>query len=121
MRKQFTTQRKWSAIVAFTLAVVVTFMAAIQSFGSTQPEELIIYDIKGSLDRAYEEVVEDEFYLEEMDDVETIKVFDADDKLIISILKQKDGIIEDSEAQVLLNKAEYLSSFGNTSIYKIEE
>lgn len=122
MKKEFTTQRKWSAIVALMLALMVSFMAGIQSFGTTSSEELIVYDIKGSLDRAYEEVKEDEFDFElPQNNLETIKVYDAQDQLILSIVKEKGGIIEDKDAQMLLNKAEYLSEFANTIIYRVEE
>ena len=122
MKKEFTTQRKWSAIVALMLALMVSFMAGIQSFGTTGSEELIVYDIKGSLDRAYEEVKEDEFDFElPQNNLETIKVYNAQDKLILSIVKEKGGIIADKDAQMLLNKAEYLSEFANTIIYRVEE
>ncbi|NVJ48409.1 MAG: hypothetical protein HWE07_14840 [Cytophagia bacterium] len=122
MEKQFTTQRKWSAIVALILAMVVTFMAAIKSFGTTNSEELIVYDIKGSLERAYEEVVDDTFDFElPASEIETIKIYGNNDQLLLSIVKQKDGVIEDQNALRMLNKADYLSSFGNTSIYKVEE
>lgn len=122
MEKQFTTQRKWSAIVALILGMVVTFMAAITSYGTTNSEELIVYDIKGSLERAYEEVVDDEFDFElPASNIETIKIFGENNQLVLSIVKEKDGVIEDQNALRMLNKAEYLSSFGNTSIYKVEE
>lgn len=122
MEKQFTTQRKWSAIVALILGMMVTFMAAIQSFGTTSSEELIVYDIKGSLDRAYAEVVEEEFDFDlPASNLETIKIFDSNDRLILSIVKEKGGVIENKEAQILLNRAEYLAGFANTYIYKIEE
>lgn len=122
MEKQFTTQRKWSAIVALILAMMVTFMAAIKSFGTTSAEELIVYDIKGSLDRAYEEVIEEEFAFDlPVSNLETIKIFDANDQLILSIVRVKDGAIENKEAQMLLNRAEYLANYANTFIYKVEE
>jgi alpha-L-fucosidase len=53
--------------------------------------------------------------------IETIKIFDKNDRLILSIVKEIDGAIEDEKAQILLNRADYLSSFAGTSIYKIEE
>lgn len=122
MEKQFTTQRKWSAIVALILAMMVTFMAAIKSFGTTSTEEFIVYDIKGSLDRAYEEVIEEEFVFDlPASNLETIKIFDANDQLILSIVKEKDGVIDNKEAQMLLNRAEYLAKYANTLIYKVEE
>ena len=121
MKKQFTIQRKWSAIVALTLALVVTFMAAIQSYGVTKAEELIVYDIKSSLDRAYADMTEEEFNFEEfISETETIKIYDNNDQLILSILKEKDGIVKDEGAKKLLNKAEYLASYGSTSIYRVE-
>jgi hypothetical protein len=122
MKKQFTTQRKWSAIVALTLAVVVTFMAALQSYGVTKVEELIVYDIKGSLDRAYEEALEsDKLFDIEVPSaqLQTIKIFDADDNLVLSVLMEKDGVVEDEKAKKMLNRAEFLASYSNTSIYKL--
>ena len=122
MKKQLTTQRTLSAIMALMLAMIVTFMAAIKTYGTTSSEELIVYDIKGSLDRAYEEIVDEGFVFElPADNLETIKVFDSNDKLILSIVKEKDGVVQDENAQRILNKAEYLSSFAGTSIYKVEE
>ncbi|MEC7756060.1 MULTISPECIES: hypothetical protein [Roseivirga] len=122
MKKQFTTQRKWSAIVALTLAVVVTFMAALQSYGVTKVEELIVYDIKGSLDRAYEEALEsDKLFDIEVPSaqLQTIKIFDADDNLVLSVVMEKDGVVEDEKAKKMLNRAEFLASYSNTSIYKL--
>ena len=122
MKKQFTTQRKWSAIVALTLAVVVTFMAAHQSYGVTKVEELIVYDIKGSLDRAYEEALEsDKLFDIEVPSaqLQTIKIFDADDNLVLSVVMEKDGVVEDEKAKKMLNRAEFLASYSNTSIYKL--
>lgn len=121
MKKQFTIQRKLSAIVALTLGLVVTFMAAIQSYGVTKAEELIVYDIKSSLDRAYADATAEEFDFEDsIPETETIKIYDSKDQLIMSILKQKDGIVKDEEAKKLLNRSEYLASYGSTSIYRIE-
>ena len=121
MKKQFTIQRKWSAIVAMTLGLVVTFMAAIQSYGVTKAEELIVYDIKSSLDRAYADATAEEFDFEESTpETETIKIYNNNDQLILSILKERDGIVKDEEAKKLLNRSEYLASYGNTSIYRIE-
>lgn len=121
MKKQFTIQRKLSAIVALTLGLVVTFMAAIQSYGVTKAEELIVYDIKSSLDRAYADATAEEFDFEDsIPEPETIKIYDSKDQLILSILKQKDGIVKDEEAKKLLNRSEYLASYGSTSIYRIE-
>ncbi|WP_420387101.1 hypothetical protein [Roseivirga sp.] len=122
MRKQFTTQRKWSAAMAIMLGIMVTFMAAIQSFGTTEPEELIVYDIKGSLDRAYAEVIEEEFDFElPATNLETIKIYGNNDELVLTIVKEKGGVIENEKAQRLLNKAEYLADYSNTYIYRLEE
>ncbi len=122
MKKQFTTQRQWSAIVALTLAVVVTFMAAIQSYGVTKDEELIVYDIKASLDRAYEEAIEDKFDFEvPVAATETIKIYDKNDQLMLSIIKEKGGIVESENAKQLLNRSEYLASYSDTRIYRFEE
>lgn len=122
MEKQYSKQRKWSAIVAVSLALMVTFMAALSSFGDTSEEELIVYDIKSSLDRAYEEVIEEEFDFElPQVATETIKVYDANDNLILKVVKEKSGVVADEKAQKVINKAEFLAAYSNTAIYRISE
>lgn len=122
MEKQYSKQRKWSAIVAVSLALMVTFMAALSSFGDTSEEELIVYDIKSSLDRAYEEVIEEEFDFElPQVATETIKVYDANDNLILKVVKEKSGVVADEKAQKVINKAEFLAEYSNTAIYRILE
>ncbi|GHE62231.1 hypothetical protein GCM10011340_16730 [Roseivirga thermotolerans] len=97
-------------------------MAALQSYGVTKVEELIVYDIKGSLDRAYEEALEsDKLFDIEVPSaqLQTIKIFDADDNLVLSVVMEKDGVVEDEKAKKMLNRAEFLASYSNTSIYKL--
>ena len=122
MKESIKSQRKWSAIAALFLAVVVTFMAAIQSYGVTSSEELIVYDVKSSLDRAYEEVIEEEFEVElPVVETETIKIFDTKNTLILTVVKEKNGIVQNEKAQKMLNTAEYLGAYSNTTIYLISE
>lgn len=109
-----------SAIVALALAAAVTLTAGIESYGISNNESLALYDAENSLERAYNEVVMEEFDLElEDQSTEVIKIYDQEDKLIDSIVLTGDQVIEDLETKKLLNKAEFLTSYNNTSLYKI--
>lgn len=109
-----------SAIVALALAAAVTLTAGIESYGISNNESLALYDAENSLERAYSEVVMEEFDFElEDESTEVIKIYDQEDKLIDSIVLTGDQVIEDLETKKLLNKAEFLTSYNNTSLYKI--
>lgn len=122
MKEVASKKRRVSAIVALALAAIVTFAAGIQSYGIPKNEEPVVFDIKGSLERAYEEFSMEEFQVEfeaEDQQVEIINIYDQDDKLIKSIELIGDEVVEDLEAKKLLNKADFLTSYNNTSHYKI--
>lgn len=109
-----------SAIVALALAAAVTLTAGIKSYGISNNESLALYDAENSLERAYNEVVMEEFDFElEEELTEVIKIYDQDDKLIDSIVLTGNQVIEDLETKKLLNKAEFLTSYNNTTLYKI--
>ena len=121
MSKEFVATRKLSEGVALALAVVVS-LAAINSYGDSKSEEFIVYDIEASLKRAYEDLTEEAFVLEtEEDQLEVINIYNSQYELIKTVEVFADDIIQDDEAQKMINKAEYLSSYGNISIYKILE
>lgn len=122
MKEVASKKRRMSAIVALALAALVTFTAGIQSYGIPKNEEPVVYDIKGSLERAYEDFSMEEFQVEfdvEDQEVEIINIYDQNDKLIKSIELIGDDVVEDLEAKKLLNKADFLTSYNNTSHYKI--
>lgn len=122
MKKVASTKRKMSAIVALALAALVTFTAGIQSYGIPKNEEPVVYDIQGSLERAYDEFSMEEFQVAfeaEDQQVEIINIYDQDDNLIKSIELKGDDVVEDNEVKKLLNKADFLTSYNNTSLYKI--
>lgn len=109
-----------SAIVALALAAAVTLTAGIESYGISNNEDLALYDAQNSLERAYNEVVMEEFDFElEGEATEVIKIYDQEDNLIDSIVLTGNQVIEDLETKKLLNKAEFLTSYNNTSLYKI--
>ncbi|OEK05032.1 hypothetical protein [Roseivirga misakiensis] len=122
MKKGTNTKRKMSAIVALALAGMVTFTAGIQSYGIPKNEVPVAYDIKSSLERAYEDFTMEEYdanFIAETEEVEIINIYDSEDKLIKSIKLVGDDVIEDAKTKKLLNKADFLTSYSNTSIYKI--
>ncbi len=121
MSKEYVAARKISAIVAAALALVVSF-AAINSYGDSKTEDFIVYDVEASVERAFADLTEENFVLEiEEAEAEVIKIYNAEDELVKSITLAANEVIEDVEAKQLLNRAEYLSSFGSTSVYKIAE
>ena len=121
MSKEYVAARKISAIVAAALALVVSF-AAINSYGDSKTEDFIVYDVEASVERAFADLTEENFVLEiEEAEAEVIKIYNAEDELVKSITLEANEVIEDAEAKQLLNRAEYLSSFGSTSVYKIAE
>lgn len=122
MKKVASKKRKMSAIVALALAALVTFTAGIQSYGIPKNEESVVYDMKGSLERAYDEFSMEEFTVEfeaEDQQIEIINIYDQNDNLIKSIELKGDEVVEDLEAKKLLNKADFLTSYNKTSHYKI--
>lgn len=111
-----------SAIVALALAAVVTFTAGINSYGIPKSEEMIVYDIQTSLERAYEDVIEEEVNFSQfVDDTETIKIFDKDNNLVDTVELSEGEVIEDAATKKLLNRAQFLSSYGSTSVYQIAD
>ncbi|MFY0592420.1 hypothetical protein [Roseivirga sp.] len=122
MKRGANTKRKMSAIVALALAGMVTFTAGIQSYSIPKNEVPVAYDIKSSLERAYEDFTMEAYdanFVVEDQEVEIIDIYDSEDNLIKSIELTGDEVIEDVQIKKLLNKADFLTSYSNTSIYKI--
>ncbi len=112
-----------SAIVALALAAAVTLTAGIETYGISGNKDLMVYNVEASLERAYDEVTMEEeldfdFALEE-EQVEIIKIYDKEDNLINSIVLEEGEVIENSETKKMLNQAEFLTRYNNTSLYKI--
>jgi len=122
MKRGANKKRNMSAIVALALAAMVTFTAGIQSYGIPKNEEPVAYDLKESLERAYAEFTMEEevvSFIAEDIAIEVINIYDAEDNLIESVELVEGEVIEDIETQKLLNKADFLTSYNNTSLYKI--
>ena len=120
MRKELKIRRKVSAIVAMALAMVVTFIAAVDTYGDSALNKVNKEELNLAIAEAYDEVMDYDY----IDDVtestyEMIKIFDAENQLIQEVKVSEDGIIEDAEVQKLVNKAEYLSSYNNTTVYRV--
>ena len=111
-----------SAIVALALAAAVTLAAGLESYGIPKNDDLTAYDFDASVERAYQDVVMEEFDFGVSDEItKTIKIYDAEDNLIDTVELREGDVIEDQETKKLLNKAEYLSSYNQTELYKITD
>lgn len=127
MKTVLKNQKTVSAIVALILAGVVTFMAAINSYGVTSNEaELgLKFDETALMERAIADLQEEDYeWVEDdilNDDLQTIKIFNADNELIETVKVSADEAVADEGTQRLLNQAEFLSEYNNTLVYKISE
>ncbi len=120
MKKEITIRRKVSAIVAMALAVAVTFTAALDTYGDSNADLYLSSELETSVEEAYESFVEDNtYYTPSEENVEVIKIYNSDYELIKEVVLEGDDVLEDKEAQMLINRADFLSSFSNTSVYKV--
>ena len=122
MRKVLKNQKRVSAIVALALAGMVTFMAALSSYGGPANETEIAFnfDETALMERAIADLNMEEFAIEE-EELQTIKIYNAEDELIETVFLTEGESVEDEYTLQLLNQAEYLSEYGNTLIYKVSE
>lgn len=111
-----------SAIVALALAAVVTFVAAMNSYGVTSEEENIefTFDETALMERAIADLSVEEFEFEESTS-KTIKIYNQNDELLETVTLAADEVVEDDLTQQRLNQAEFLSAYNNTLIYRISE
>lgn len=117
-------QKTASAIVALMLGGIITFTAAMSTFGVTKNLEadelsaLELLELK-TLERAYTDTFQQEKELDVVSEYRTIKVYDSNDELLETIELSEGDVIDDLSSQQLIHKAEFLSEYNNTSIYKI--
>ena len=122
MKTVLKNQRTLSAIVALTLAAIVTLVAGVKSYGETANEgELIFeFDEKELLERAIADLGKESFAIEE-EAVQTVKIFNANNELLETVTLTEDQLIEEIITEQRLDQAEFLSAYGNTLVYKISE
>ena len=119
MKKALANQKRVSAIVALALATVITFMAVINSYGVPATDEFTFeFDENALMERVLADMVTEKFVPEE-EAHQTIKIYNENDELIEAVTLVVGEQVENREIRKLLNRAEYLSSYGNTSIYKV--
>jgi len=118
-------QKTTSAIAAMMLGAIITFMAALNSFGETKNlthteiSEDELAEI-ATLERAYSDTFQKEITIDfNAEEVRTIKVYDNNDELLETIELGEGDVIEKASSRNLVHKAEFLSEYNNTSIYKI--
>ena len=122
MRSVLEQQKTWSLVVAIGLAIMITVFAAFNSFGETSNDDLNDEDRieMEILERAYADVQEDSI-IELSNEIEKIKIFDAQNNLVVETALKGNEVIENRNVQVLLNRSDFLVQHGNTSIYRITE
>ena len=124
MKASLTNQRRVSAIIAMALAVVVTLMAGGNSYGETVNNEklTLLFDETALLERAIADLEDDDFdFVIEEEGLKTVQIYGADDQLLETVTLGEGEVIENVTTQQMLNKAEFLSAYGNTMVYKISE
>ena len=102
--------------------LVITFAAVLNTFGDTANNEYTnaAYD-EEILERAYADVTIEDFEVSEIENIQTIKVYDTEDNLLETIELAENEVISDLDTQSLMNRAEFLSEYNNTSIYRISK
>ncbi|MHA7101064.1 hypothetical protein [Roseivirga pacifica] len=119
MGKDFKKPRKVSAIVACALALIVTFTAGLNSYGETEMDSPLAVEFDAAVARAYTDVVKEEAFDFELDQPQVIKIYNAQDELVKTISLKENETIEDEQTQMLYNRAKFLTSYENTSIYRL--
>lgn len=123
MKEVLKNQKMLSAVMAFSLAAMITVFAASSSFGETSNEDISDEENRAQvevLERAIADVQRVPFEAPEAS-VEIIKVFSSENELVGQVLRKENEIIADKEILTLINRAEFLSKYGSTSIYRISE
>lgn len=115
-------QKMWSLVVAIALAILITVFAAFNSFGETSnddlnDEERVEMEI---LERAYADVQEEPIIVV-AEEIQKIKIFDAQNKLVAETTLANGDVIEEEGLKVLLNRADLLVKSGSIAIYRIAE
>jgi hypothetical protein len=118
-------EKTTSAIIALMLGAIITFTAAMSTFGETnnlKPVKASEFELAKveMLERAYADTFEQEEIFDfEAQEVRTIKIYDNNDELLETIELGAGDVIDNASSQNLVHKAEFLSEYNNISIYKI--
>lgn len=119
MKTEFKTQRKASALLALALGLVVTFSAAIESYGTGKNKSYVYYDISAALERAYEDATQEEHqFIEVTPEIKTVRVFGKEDQLIETFHLANEEDISKREVRQKLGDASFLSEYANILVYK---
>ena len=113
-------QKRASAVIAMMLGIAITFSAVIDSFGVTKNDYASEMEVmeREILDRAYADLMIEELDMQ-FEEVETIKIYDADNNLLKSVDVYEGETIQDQEVRKLVNSAELLTSHNRTTIYQV--
>ena len=123
MKATSKTQKTIAIVVGVAVSALALFGGEFSSKADTVHNEMVLnIDEDALIERAIEELNEDDFFMElelEEEASETIKIYNQDYELVETIYLREGETIEDKYTEQYLNQAEYLSSYGSTTIYKV--
>lgn len=120
MKKLIRTPKKVSVILAGVLVAMFSFIGEFSSHGetATNSDMSLVLDEQAILERAIEDVESSHYVPFEEPQLHIIKIYDEAHNLLDTIeLEEGQDEIGSQNAKSLLNKAEFLSKYNNTSIY----
>lgn len=122
MKAASKTQKALAIFVGVVVSALAIFAGEFSSHGETIDNTVYELDIDemALIERAIEEMSEEEYVIEEAA-LMTVKVFDKHNELIETVSLWEGQEIEDKYTLQLINKANFLTSYNNTSIYQVVE
>ena len=120
MKSSNKTTKRLSIAIAGMLVAMFTFVGELSSHGETAAEFNNSFELneQAILERAIEDVESSHYVPFEEPQLHIIKIYDEAHNLLDTIeLEEGQDEIGSQNAKSLLNKAEFLSKYNNTSIY----
>ena len=121
MKATSKTQKRIALAAGLLVTLLAVFGGEFTSHGETLHNEATLdIDEAALIERAIIEM-EEGYYIPEEAITKTIKVYDKDYELMEIIHLNEGEMVEDVFSEQLLNQAEFLSEYGNTMIYKVQD
>lgn len=121
MKTTSKTQKRIALAAGLLVTLLAVFASEFTSHGETIHNEAVLeIDEAALIERAIVEM-EEGYYIPQEAITKTIKVFDKENELMDIIHLNEGELVEDVFSERLLNQAEFLSEYGNTMIYKLQD
>lgn len=124
MKATSKTQKSIAIVVGIAVSALALFGGEFtsQADPAHHNEMMLNIDEDALIERAIEEMNEEDFFFQIEEEVtETIKIYNKDYELMETLYLKEGESIEDIYTEQFLNQAEFLSSYGSTTIYKVFE